>query len=201
MPVAAKTQRRLSAHSSSQPMMGFAYTCLCLTHMINCRTPTTISASETPPLENGRCCSAPPQVLSSSGSTPHRSRTPRCPQGRLTRPVHRPSCATAHCGGTLPVTSRARCPVLRASSTRSVVCAGSASAQRVWPSRLLDHKSTCVLVWSRGGPCIPWLQPRGFLAPMSVSTAAIQGYSNIAVMVIGERGAGCAALPFLCGFG
>ena len=91
--------------------------------------------------------------------------------------------------------------VPRASSTRSVVCAGSASAQRVWPSRLLDHKSTCVLVWSRGGPCIPWLQPRGFLAPMSVSTAAIQGYSNIAVMVIGERGAGCAALPFLCGFG
>ena len=36
------------------------------------------------------------------------------PQGRLKRPVHRPSYAEAHSGGTLPLTSRARCFVLGA---------------------------------------------------------------------------------------
>jgi hypothetical protein len=120
-----------------------------------------VDAVLSPPLENGSFRSAPPHLLSPSGSTRHRSRRRTPPQGRLTRPIHRPSCAEAHSDGTLAVTSRARC-------TRAPVwwCVGGARLPgRVLPSHLHRVEHGCSM-GARGEASSPLAEAEGLLAPL-----------------------------------
>jgi hypothetical protein len=128
--------------------------------VLHCAKPSV----ETPLPEGGRCCSAPPHVLSPSGyhrctSRGHSARA--VSSGLSARPPaeRRPSALRWH-----PVGDQ-QCQV--PARTRLVVGAGSASAQRVWPSRPLAMGAQVFSVWHGAGHSSPDCS-RGPSGPIAV---------------------------------